>query len=152
MRLLPIITMKKNLLVLFLLISLPFFSQTKKDKIAHHIIALHQKKFDFMISKQFDSLSLILDADLKYIHSNGWVESKEDLLANLKSDKLVYKKVTVSETKVTLTNHVAIVSGKGLFSVILENVKIEIPLMYSEIYVKKRGKWLLLHRHANKLS
>ena len=143
--------MKKNLLVLFLLISLPFFSQTKKDKIAHHIIALHQKKFDLMISKQFDSLSLILDADLKYIHSNGWVESKEDLLANLKSDKLVYKKVTVSETKVTLTNHVAIVSGKGLFSVILENVKIEIPLMYSEIYVKKRGKWLLLHRHANKL-
>ena len=144
--------MKKNLLVLFLLLSLPFFSQTKKDKIADHIIALHQKKFDFMISKQFDSLSLILDADLKYIHSNGWVESKEDLLANLKSDKLVYKKVTVSETKVTLTNHVAIVSGKGLFSVILENQKIEIPLMYSEIYVKKRGKWLLLHRHANKLS
>lgn len=149
---LPTITMKKNLLVLFLLISLPFFSQTKKDKIAHHIIALHQKKFDFMISKQFDSLSLILDADLKYIHSNGWVESKEDLLANLKSDKLVYKQVLVSETKVTLTNHVAIVSGKGLFSVILENVKIEIPLMYSEIYVKKKGKWLLLHRHANKLS
>lgn len=149
---LPTITMKKNLLVLFLLISLPFFSQTKKDKIAHHIIALHQKKIDFMISKQFDSLSLILDADLKYIHSNGWVESKEDLLANLKSDKLVYKQVLVSETKVTLTNHVAIVSGKGLFSVILENVKIEIPLMYSEIYVKKRGKWLLLHRHANKLS
>jgi hypothetical protein len=144
--------MKKNLLVLFLLISLPFFSQTKKDKMAHHIIALHQKKFDFMISKQFDSLSLILDADLKYIHSNGWVESKEDLLANLKSDKLVYKQVLVSETKVTLTNHVAIVSGKGLFSVILENVKIEIPLMYSEIYVKKKGKWLLLHRHANKLS
>jgi hypothetical protein len=143
--------MKKNLLVLFFLISLPFFSQTKKDRIAHHIIALHQKKFDFMISKQFDSLSLILDADLKYIHSNGWVESKEDLLANLKSDKLVYKQVLVSETKVTLTNHVAIVSGKGLFSVILENVKIEIPLMYSEIYVKKRGNWLLLHRHANKL-
>jgi len=150
--LLPTITMKKNLLVLFLLISLPFFSQTKKDKIAHHIIALHQKKFDFMISKQFDSLSLILDADLKYIHSNGWVESKEDLLANLKSDKLVYKQVLVSETKVTLTNHVAIVSGKGLFSVILENQTLEIPLMYSEIYVKKRGKWLLLHRHANKLS
>jgi hypothetical protein len=144
--------MKKNLLVLFLLLSLPFFSQTKKDKIAHHIIALHQKKFDFMISKQFDSLSLILDADLKYIHSNGWVESKEDLLANLKSDKLVYKKVTVSETKVTLTNHVAIVSGKGLFSVVLENQTLEIPLMYSEIYVKKKGKWLLLHRHANKLS
>jgi len=144
--------MKKNLLVLFLLISLPFFSQTKKDKIAHHIIALHQKKFVFMISKQFDSLSLILDADLKYIHSNGWVESKEDLLANLKSDKLVYKKVTVSETKVTLTNHVAIVSGKGLFSVVLENQTLEIPLMYSEIYVKKKGKWLLLHRHANKLS
>ena len=149
---LPTITMKKNLLVLFLLLSLPFFSQTKKDKIADHIIALHQKKFDFMISKQFDSLSLILDADLKYIHSNGWVESKEDLLANLKSDKLVYKQVLVSDTKVSVTNHVAIVSGKGLFSVILEDQKIEIPLMYSEIYVKKRGKWLLLHRHANKLS
>lgn len=148
---LPTITMKKNLLVLFLLLSLPFLSQTKKDKIAHHIIALHQKKFDLMISKQFDSLSLLLDADLKYIHSNGWVESKEDLLTNLKSDKLVYKQVTLSETNIYLTNHTAIVSGKGLFSVILENQKLEIPLMYSEIYVKKKGKWLLLHRHANKL-
>jgi len=143
--------MKKYIFVLFLLISLPFFSQTKKDKIALHIIALHQKKFDFMISKQFDSLSLLLAADLKYIHSNGWVESKEELLANLRSEKLVYKQVTVSETKVSLTHHVAIVSGKGLFSVILENVKIEIPLMYSEIYVKQKGKWLLLHRHSNKL-
>jgi len=143
--------MKRNIFVLFLLIYLPFFSQTKKDKIAHHVIALHQKKFDFMISKQFDSLSLLLDADLKYIHSNGWVESKEDLLANLRSEKLVYKQVTVSETKVNLTHHVAIVSGKGLFSVILENQKLEIPLMYSEIYVKQKGKWLLLHRHSNKL-
>lgn len=104
-----------------------------------------------MISKQFDSLALLLDADLKYIHSNGWVESKEDLLANLRSEKLVYKQVTVSETKVNLTHHVAIVSGKGLFSVILENQKVEIPLMYSEIYVKQKGKWLLLHRHSNKL-
>ena len=104
-----------------------------------------------MISKQFDSLSLLLATDLKYIHSNGWVESKEELLANLRSEKLVYKQVTVSETKVSLTHHVAIVSGKGLFSVILENVKIEIPLMYSEIYVKQKGKWLLLHRHSNKL-
>ena len=63
----------------------------------------------------------------------------------------MYKEVTVSETKVNLTHHVAIVSGKGLFSVILENQKLEIPLMYSEIYVKKKGKWLLLHRHSNKL-
>lgn len=105
-----------------------------------------------MISKQFDSLSLLLDADLKYIHSNGWVESKEDLLANLKSDKLVYKQVAVSETKVTLKNHVAIVSGKGLFSVLLENQKVEILLLYSEIYTKKRGSWLLLHRHATKIT
>lgn len=144
--------MKHFLLIQFLLVGMSFFSQTKKDKIAQHIIALHQKKFDFMISKQFDSLALLLDADLKYIHSNGWVESKEDLLANLKSDKLVYKQVAVSETKVTFTNHVAIVSGKGLFSVLLENQKVEILLLYSEIYIKKRGSWLLLHRHATKIT
>jgi hypothetical protein len=143
--------MKKKVLVLFLLISLPLFSQTKKDKIADHIIALHQKKFDFMISKQFDSLSLLLDADLSYIHSNGWIETKDELIANIKSGKLVYKRVSVSEAKVRIKRNTAILTAEGTYFVTMDNTDIEIKLLYSEVYIKEKGKWLLIHRQSSKL-
>ena len=29
---------------------------------------------------------------------------------------------------------------------------LEIKLLYSEVYIKEKGKWLLTHRHSNKLQ
>jgi hypothetical protein len=34
----------------------------------------------------------------------------------------------------------------------MDNKDLEIKLLYSEIYIKEKGKWLLTHRHANKLQ
>ncbi len=143
--------MKYFFLILSLFIGFQFFSQTKKDKIAKDIIFLHIKKFDWLISKQYDSLTEILDENLQYIHSNGWIESKEDMIENLKIGKLNYKDIDVSEVKVRVTKNAAILTGKGVFFVTMDSKDIEIKLLYSEVYSKKNGKWLLIHRHANKL-
>ena len=104
-----------------------------------------------MISKQFDSLSLLLDADLSYIHSNGWIETKDELIANIKSGKLVYKRVSVSEAKVRIKRNTAILTAEGTYFVTMYNTDIEIKLLYSEVYIKEKGKWLLIHRQSSKL-
>lgn len=144
--------MTNKLFILFLLFSFQFFSQTKKEKIEQNIIALHKKKFDWLISKQYDSLLTLFHEDIEYIHSNGWVESKADIIADLKSGKLNYKRVVVSEAKVRLSKNIAILTGKGVFFVTMDNKDLEIKLLYSEVYIKEKGKWLLSHRHANKLQ
>ena len=144
--------MKHFFLILALLIGFQFFSQTKKEKIEQNIITLHKKKFDWLISKQYDSLSTLFNDNIVYIHSNGWIENKTEIIADLKSGKLNYKRVDVSEAKVHLSKNVAILTGKGVFFVTMDNKDLEIKLLYSEVYIKEKGKWLLTHRHANKLQ
>ena len=143
--------MKHLFLILSLFIGFQFFSQTKKEKIEQNIITLHKKKFDWLISKQYDSLSALFNDNIEYIHSNGWIENKTDIIADLKSVKLNYKRVEVSEAKVRISKNVAILTGKGVFFVTMDNKDLEIKLLYSEVYIKEKGKWLLTHRHANKL-
>ena len=143
--------MKYFFLILSLLIVFQFFSQTKKEKIEQNIINLHKKKFDWLISKQYDSLAALFNDNIEYIHSNGWIENKTDIIADLKSGKLNYKRVEVSEAKVNLSKNVAILTGKGVFFVTMDNKDLEIKLLYSEVYIKEKGKWLLSNRHANKL-
>lgn len=128
-----------------------FFSQTKKEKIERNIISLHKKKFDWLISEQYDSLAALFNDNIEYIHSNGWIENKTEIIADLKSGKLNYKRVEVSEVKVRVSKNVAILTGKGVFFVTMDNKDLEIKLLYSEVYIKEKGKWLLTHRHANKL-
>ena len=143
--------MKHFFLILALLIGFQFFSQTKKEKIEQNIITLHKKKFDWLISKQYDSLAALFSENVEYIHSNGWIENKTEIIDDLKSGKLNYKRVEVSEAKVRLSKNAAILTGKGVFFVTMDNKDLEIKLLYSEVYIKEKGKWLLTHRHANKL-
>ncbi len=143
----------KKMSLLILLISLSFAANaqnpnTKKEK---NILQLHADKFNWLVIKQYDSLNLLLDEQLVYIHSNGWTESKADIIADLKSGKLNYLGVKVTESKARIFKKTAIVTGKGIFNVVMEGKPIEIELMYTEVYQEKKKGWKLISRHANKL-
>ncbi len=150
--------MKKLLLAFILLSTLQLSAQkNKKDNKGNNkaaeiaVLELHQKKFDWMINKQYDSLQMVLEKQLVYIHSNGWIETKAEVIADLKSGKLNYLKVNVTEAKARIYKNTAIVNGKGIFNVMLEGKPVEINLLYTEVYINKKNKWQLASRHANKI-
>ena len=146
--------MKRIFLAILLLSVLQLSAQKNKEnnktsEIA--ILELHQKKFDWMVNKQYDSLQMVLENQLVYIHSNGWIETKAEVIADLKSGKLNYIKVNVTEAKARIYKNTAIINGKGVFNVMLEGKPVEINLLYTEVYINKKDKWQLASRHANKL-
>jgi len=146
--------MKQLLLAIILLSALQLSAQKNKiDNKATEIavLELHQKKFDWMINKQYDSLQIVLEKELIYVHSNGWIETKAEVIADLKSGKLNYIKVNVTEAKARIYKNTAIVNGKGVFNVMLEGKPVEINLLYTEVYINKKNNWQLASRHANKL-
>jgi len=146
--------MKQLLLAIILLSALQLSAQKNKiDNKATEIavLELHQKKFDWMINKQYDSLQIVLEKELIYVHSNGWIETKAEVIADLKSGKLNYIKVNVTEAKARIYKNTAIVNGKGVFNVILEGKPVEINLLYTEVYINKKNNWQLASRHANKM-
>ncbi|MBX2961866.1 MAG: nuclear transport factor 2 family protein [Cyclobacteriaceae bacterium] len=137
-----------RLIFLLLITSTVSFAQgTLENKILH----LSERKFVWMINKQLDSLEMMLDERVKYTHSNGWTESKPELLDNLKSSRLVYKNVQVDEATVRLYKNTAIVTGTGKFSGINNGNAFDLGLRYTEVYVLNKKKWLLASRHANRL-
>ena len=107
--------------------------------------------FKSAITSAYDSLQMVLEKQLVYIHSNGWVESKAEVIADLKSGKLNYLKVNVTEAKARIYKNTAIVNGKGVFNVMLEGKPVEINLLYTEVYINKKNNWQLASRHANKM-
>lgn len=135
------------LVLVVFLVSLGAQSQTPEQS----ILDLSKKKFEWMIRMQYDSLGAVLDERLMFVHSNGWAETKSELIQDIKSARLRYTSIDVKESSARMYPETAIVTGKGKFNVILDGNALEINLFYTEVYVLKNGKWLLASRHSNRL-
>lgn len=104
-----------------------------------------------MTRLSYDSLESALDDRLLFVHSNGWTETKEEFIQDIKSGKLRYVEINVTEANARMYSGTAIVTGKGNFKVLLDGNELVINLYYTEVYVWKNDKWLLASRHANRL-
>jgi hypothetical protein len=116
------------------------------------ILNLHQTKFRWFQEKKLDSIAYLLHPDVNYIHSNGWVEHKSEVIENIQSGKLTYTKVEVLNADVTISENTAIVLGTGMFSVSLNDKPIVIKLLYTEVYTTIDKIPRLIHRHACRLD
>ncbi|MCA6379337.1 MAG: nuclear transport factor 2 family protein [Cytophagales bacterium] len=143
--------MKAILLVLFVVcrFSIGVFAQQTTQE--QQIILLSKKKFEWLVIKNIDSLKIVLDDRAQYVHSNGWIQTKQEVLDDLVSGKLNYQKVIVTEATVRLYPNMALLIGKGKFSGVVNKNLFTMDLLYTEVYVKKGMKWLLASRHANKM-
>ncbi|MBI3219777.1 MAG: nuclear transport factor 2 family protein [Bacteroidetes bacterium] len=140
----------KSFLVLSIILVYPLcsLSQSKSEQ---EILWLSKRKFDWMIHKKVDSLAMVLDNDLQYVHSNGWKETKKEVIDDLLSGKLNYVAVDIHTAQVRLYDQTAIVNGTGKFQVTMNGNPLTIELGYTEVYVMRQSKWLLASRHANRM-
>jgi hypothetical protein len=142
--------MMKNLILIAVSLLFAFISaQAQTDE--QTIINLSKKKFGWMTQMKLDSLESILDERLLFVHSNGWTETKEEFIKDIKSGKLRYVSIDVAEASARIYTNTAIVTGKGKFKVLLDGSELIINLFYTEVYISKNGMWLLASRHSNRL-
>jgi len=111
---------------------------------------LHIKKFKWITEKNLDSLTTLLHDDVHYIHSNGWKETKTEMIHNIASGKLKYSDIVVHDSEVRVIENTAIVTGKGTFFVSMDDKPIEINLYYTEVYSIMPEGIKLVSRHACK--
>jgi ketosteroid isomerase-like protein len=140
--------MKGILLVILAFFSIAASAQSV-DELA--VRTLSQKKFDWLIGTKADSLELVLDNRVQYVHSNGWVQNKREVLDDMLSKKLVYLKVTVKEASVRVYGKAAIVNGLGTFEGINSGTPFKMDLRYTEVYVHDGVRWMLAARHSNRM-
>lgn len=120
----------------------------QSDKAVAEVLSLHKKKFEWLINKNYDSLTAVLDDELMYIHSNGWIETRSQVLDDLKTGVITYTKSEVIESKVRMFGNSAVITGKGAFAGTARGNAFELNLLYTEVYSRVSGKWKLVSRHA----
>jgi len=136
----------KKLLVIVLLIQALFVNaQTDEAKLTTTIKAFHQA----LVKKNTVSINQQTDKALSYGHSNGWVETKNEMIKNLETGYIIYKSIKEDSLQISMNNNIANARFVGDYEVSLNGGNAVVyHLKVLEVWVKKGNRWILFGRQA----
>jgi hypothetical protein len=106
-----------------------------------------------LVNKDEKVLMQLLNADVSYGHSNGWVQNKTDIINDLKSGKLSYEKLeNISDTIVAINNNWATVRTNTNAEAKMNGNTIQIKLQILEVWLRTKEGWQLIARQGVKLQ
>ncbi len=144
----------KKLIVIVLLIQVVFANaqlvqqgrQTDEAKLTTTIKEFHQA----LVKKNTVSVNQQTDKALSYGHSNGWVETKTEMIKNLETGYLNYSSYKEDSLQITLNGNMANARFIADIDVALNGNVGSYHLKVLEVWVKKGNRWLLFARQAVK--
>jgi hypothetical protein len=133
----------KHLLAILLLTSQMAFSQESA-------IENISRNFHSMLVKNDTNLANILDDKVSYGHSNGWVETKQDIIRNLSSGQMKYVDIKEDSVTTSMDNDLAQIRFVAMLTYALDGKETTIRLKVLEVWRNKKGNWLLYARQATR--
>ncbi len=131
----------------FPIISLLFTSwiaiaQKDEEKVLHQLKGFHEALIkDKLLVPQY------LDDSLTYGHSNGWVETKTNLINNL-GNKITYHSIKEDSINVVVNNKIAHARFIAIIDATMDGKPNQFRLKVMEVWVKNKKKWKLFARQA----
>jgi hypothetical protein len=139
--------MRFVLAILLLVLSVAGFAQnTEQDKLIATVKEFHLA----LVNKNTISLNQQTDKALSYGHSNGWVQSKADLIKDFETGYISYQSITEDSITVLINGTMANVRFVSNVSASLKGVTNSFRLKVLEVWVKKSKRWVLFARQAVK--
>ena len=139
--------MKYIFTILFLSLSICVVAQTADEqKLLTTVKEFHQA----LVNKNTISINQQTDKALSYGHSNGWVETKTDMIKNLETNYISYQSFKEDSIKVSSNGTIANVRFLAAIVASLKDSRITYNLKVLEVWVKKGKRWLLFARQSVK--
>jgi ketosteroid isomerase-like protein len=114
---------------------------------------IEQKRYRLMQLADTAALAAIMDDNCVYIHSNGMIDTKQSFLQSIATKNLIHKNITIQESAIRmLTKKVAVVTGKCVYDITYHNEDMVLKFVFTNIYQKQKGKWLLVNRQTSPLK
>ena len=139
--------MKHIFTILFLSLSICVVAQTADEqKLLTTVKEFHQA----LVNKNTISINQQTDKALSYGHSNGWVETKTDMIKNLETNYISYQSFQEDSIKVSSNGNIANVRFVAAIEASLKDSRITYNLKVLEVWMKKGKRWLLFARQSVK--
>lgn len=106
-----------------------------------------------LVEKDTAKLQVLLHPSLSYGHSNGWVESKPELIMHLLNGKLTYGSIESKEISREQTgDDLTLVRSESRISFILDGKPGELKLHVLQVWKREGYKWQLIARQSTKMA
>ena len=115
------------------------------------VLAAQDKRIAATVAADVAALEAMMTDDLSYTHSSGVVETKAEFLEALKSHKYVYKEIAAEQRTVRVYGDAAVVAGPCRIVIAPGGNPTELRLYFTELYVKRGGRWLMALWHSTRL-
>lgn len=101
---------------------------------------------------QRDSVMLkkLLYDGLTYGHSNGWIETKREVIDDLYNGKLVYHQIQQQDPVVLIAGKTASVRSDNTTSVTVSGKEMKLELHVLQVWIKTKKGWQLMSRQSVK--
>jgi hypothetical protein len=126
--------------------SLVVAAQAADEKLVTTIKEFHQA----LVKKNTVSIIQQTDKAVSYGHSNGWVETKAEMINNLETGYLTYRSFKEDSLRVIINGNVAHARFIADIEATLNQKDSQFHLKVLEVWVKKGKRWLLFARQAVK--
>ena len=141
------INILKSFLYILLIALSPIFSFAQSSFLKEAVTKLDRA----LIAKDTVILKQLLNNAVSYGHSNGWVETKAEVIKDLVTQKLTYYKIDTKDVKWTVINNVATLRNTSDIKYELDGKLGELKLHVLQVWLKTNKGWQLLTRQSAKL-
>ena len=138
--------MKKLLTILFFFFVAFANAQTDEEKLITTVKEFHQA----LVKKNTVSINQQTDKALSYGHSNGWVETKADVIKDLETGYISYQAYKEDSISVLINGTMANVRFVADITATMKEAPVTYHLKVLEVWVKKGKRWVLFARQAVK--
>ena len=140
--------MKNLLTILFLFVAVSSIAQTNEEKLIATVKEFHQA----LVKKNTVSINQQTDKALSYGHSNGWVQTKADMIKDFERGYISYQSFKEDSITVMMNDNMANVRFVADITATLNGTTTvnNYHLRVLEVWVKKSKRWILFGRQAVK--
>ena len=104
-----------------------------------------------LVAKDTVTLKQLLHKNLSYGHSNGWVQSKEEVVKDLMSGKIIYEKMESRYPQWTTGSDWATLRTTTDLNFLMDGKEGVLKLHVLQVWMKTNKGWQLLARQSTKL-
>ncbi len=135
--------------LLLCILPLLSFAQTRS---ARAVLEAEQRRFEAMTRRDTIALRPMLSNRMVYIHSNAFTENKTQHIGAIASGRMVYQSMVRERADVRRFAKTALSNGIIQVKGIVNGTPFEVRLVYTAVYRKKHGRWLLINWQSTRLS
>jgi len=137
------------LLILFLFLTQNSFAQIDSVELKNAMQQLDKA----LLQKDETVLKSVLHKDISFGHSNGWIQTKTDILNDFTSGKLTYNKFeNNSSAIVSISKKYATVKTNTNAEGVVNGTVFKLTLHIMQFWIKTKKGWQLIARQSAKLS